>query len=36
MDGDIEDVLVACRNHFMAEQLKRETERSKALPTARA
>jgi peptide chain release factor 1 len=36
MDGDIEDVLVACRNHFMAEQLKRETERSQALPTARA
>jgi peptide chain release factor 1 len=25
MDGDIDDVIVACRNHFMAEQLKRET-----------
>ncbi len=29
MDGDVEDVIVACRNHDMAERLKRETERSR-------
>ncbi len=30
LDGQIEEILVACRNHYMAELLKRETERPQA------
>ena len=30
MDGDIEELITACRNHFMAEQLQRENAREKA------
>jgi len=30
MDGDIHDLLVACRNHFMASQLEAEGRRSEA------
>jgi len=30
MDGDIHDLLVACRNHFMASQLEAENARSEA------
>jgi len=29
MDGDIEELITACRNHFMAEQLQRENAREK-------